>query len=38
MAFQNRNCSKKMRNSETLLNIFYNFIPHKVNKFDYKTP
>ena len=24
--------------SETLLNVFHNFIPHKINKFDYKTP
>ena len=24
--------------SEILLNIFQNFIPHKITKFDYKTP
>lgn len=24
--------------SQTLLNIFRNFIPHKIKKFDYKTP
>ena len=24
--------------SETLLNAFHNFVPHKINKFDYRTP
>ena len=24
--------------SETLLNIFHNFIPHKIKEIDYKTP
>ena len=38
-AFQNRNCNEKCKIlSETLLNIFHNFIPHKIKKFDYKTP
>ena len=38
-AFQNQNCSEKCKIlSETLLNIFRNFIPHKIQKFDYKTP
>ena len=32
-AFQNRNCNKKCEiPSETLLNIFHNFIPHKIKK------
>ena len=38
-AFQNQNCNEQCKIlSETLLNIFRNFIPHKVKKFDYKTP
>ena len=38
-AFQNRNCNKKFKVlSETLLDIFHKFFPHKINKFDYKTP
>ena len=31
----NKNC--KIR-TDTLMNIFENFIPHKTKKFDYKTP
>ena len=32
-AFQNRNCNEKCKIlSETLLNIFHNFIPHKIKK------
>ena len=32
-AFQNRNCNEKCKIlSETLLNIFSNFIPHKIKK------
>ena len=38
-AFQNQNCNEQCRIlSETLLNIFRNSIPHKIKKFDYKTP
>ena len=38
-AFQNQICNEQCRIlSETLLNIFRNFIPHKIKKFDYKTP
>ena len=38
-AFQKQNCNGKCKIlSETFLNIFHNFIPHKINKFDYKTP
>ena len=37
--FQNRNCNEKCKVlSEILLNIFHNFIPHEIKKFDYKTP
>ena len=32
-AFQNRNCKEKCKTlSETLLNIFHNFIPHGIKK------
>ena len=38
-ASQNRNCNEKCKIlSEKLLNIFHNFIPHKIKEFDYKTP
>ena len=38
-AFQNRNYNEKCKIlSATLLNIFHNFIPHKIKKIDYKTP
>ena len=38
-AFQNRNCNEKCKIlSETLLNIFHNFIPGKIKKSDCKTP
>ena len=38
-AFQNRNCNEKCKIlSETLLNMFHNFIPHKIKKTDFKTP
>ena len=38
-AFQNRNCNEKCKIlSETLLNIFHNFIPHKIKKIYYETP
>ena len=38
-AFYNQNCNEQCKIlSETLLNIFRNYIPHKVQKFDYKTP
>ena len=38
-AFHNQNCNEQCKIlSETLLNIFRNYIPHKVKKFDYKTP
>ena len=38
-AFQNRNCNEKCKILlETLLNIFHNFIPHKIKKFNYETP
>ena len=37
-AFQNRNCNEKCKLlSGTLLNIFHNFIPHRIKKFNYKT-
>ena len=37
--FQNQNCNEQCKIlSETLVNIFRNFILHKVKKFDYKTP
>ena len=35
-AFQDQNCNEQWRIlSETLLNIFRNFIPHKIKRFDY---
>ena len=38
-AFQNWNCKEKCKIlSETLLNIFHNFIPLKIKKIDHKTP
>ena len=39
-AFQNQNYNEQCKTllSETLLNIFRNFIPHKIKKFDFKTP
>ena len=38
-AFHNRNYNEKCKIlSETLLNIFHNFIPHKIKKIDSKTP
>ena len=38
-AFQNQNCNEQCKIlSETLLNLFCNFILHKIKKFDYKTP
>ena len=38
-AFQNQNCNEQCKIlSETLLNIFCNFIPHNTKKFDHKTP
>ena len=39
MAFQNKDINDKIKIlNETLLNIFNNFIPNKVAKFDYKKP
>ena len=39
MAFQNKDIDEKTKIlNETLLNIFNNFIPNKVSKFDYKKP
>ena len=36
-AFKNRNCNEQCKIlSETLLNVFRNFIFHKIKKFDYK--
>ena len=38
LGLQNRNCNEKCKIlSETLLNMFHNFIPHRINKSDYKT-
>ena len=38
-AFQNKDINDKIKIlSETLLNIFNNFIPNKISKFDYKKP
>ena len=35
--FKNRNCNEQCKIlSETLLNVFRNFIFHKIKKFDYK--
>ena len=37
MAFQNKDINDKIKIlNETLLNIFNNFIPNKISKFDYK--
>ena len=39
MGFQNNDSNDKIKIlNETLLNIFNNFIPNKVFKFDYKKP
>ena len=39
MVFQNKDINGKTKiQNETLLNIFNNFIPNKVSKFDYKKP
>ena len=39
MAFQNKDINDKIKIlNETLLNIFNNFIPNKISKFDYKKP
>ena len=39
MALQNKNTNDKNKIlSETLLNIFNNFIPKKISKLDYKNP
>ena len=39
MAFQNKDINEKIKIIyETLLNIFNNFIPNKISKFDYKKP
>ena len=39
MAFQNKDVNDKIKMlNETLLNIFNNFIPNKMSKFDYKKP
>ena len=38
-AFQNKDINGKLKIlNETLLNIFNNFIPNKISKFDYKKP
>ena len=38
-AFQNQNYNKQCQAlSEALLNTICNFVPHKIKKFDYKTP
>ena len=38
-AFCNVNINEKVKIfNETILNIFRNFIPHKMKKFDYKKP
>ena len=38
-SLENRNCNEKSKIlSETLLNIFHNFIPYKTKRIDYKTP
>ena len=38
-AFQNQSCKEQCKIlAETLLNKFFNFIPHKIRKFGYKTP
>ena len=37
MAFQNKDINGKIKTLyETLLNIFKNFIPNKISKFEYK--
>ena len=37
MAFQNKDINEKVKKlNETLLNIFNNFIPNKISKFDYE--
>ena len=37
MAFQNKDIHEKIKIlNGTLLNIFNNFIPNKISKFDYK--
>ena len=39
MAFQNKDINDKIKIlNETLLNIFSNFIPNKISKFDYQKP
>ena len=38
-AFQNKDINDKSKVlNETLVNIFNNFIPNKISKFDYKKP
>ena len=38
VAFQNKGINEKIKIlNETLLNIFNNFIPNKISKFDYKN-
>ena len=39
MAFQNKDINGKIKIlNETLLNIFNDFTPNKISKFDYKKP
>ena len=39
MAFKNKKINEKIKIlNETLLNIFNNFVPNKISKFDYKRP